>query len=377
MNLGYRSSILIAAMTAIAIPAHAQQPPDVVQSDGNDSTAMGTNALVSNEGAYGNTAAGFSALYSNIRGSNNTAVGTFALYLNTDGSYNTASGNSALASTTTGNYNTAFGAETLVNNTTGFYNTATGTYALLYSTGNYNTAIGGSTLVANTSGSSNTALGYSALSNNTSGTNNIAVGARGGDLLSGSDNIDIGNEGVAADSGIIRIGAAGIQKHAFIAGISSTQVTGSAVYVTAAGKLGVLASSERYKTSIRSMGNDIARLQRLRPVTFHLKTDPHGAVQYGLLAEEVANVYPELVIRDQAGRIVGIRYEELTPLLLREVQHQHEQLMEQQQRLAEIDQLKQQVAELKQVNESMRVAEETLQASIAKVLATQERVASR
>jgi hypothetical protein len=370
MNLGYRSSILIAAMTAFTIPAHAQQPPDVVQSDSHDSTAMGTNALLSNEGAYGNTAAGFSAIYSNIRGSNNTAVGNFALYLNTGGSYNTASGDSALSSTTTGNYNTAFGAETLVNNTTGFDNTAIGTYALLYSTGNNNTAIGGSALVANTTGSNNTALGDQALSSNASGANNIGIGARGGDLLSGSDNIDIGNEGVANDSGIIRIGASGIQKHTFIAGISSSQVTGSAVYVTAAGKLGVLASSERYKTSIKSMGSDIAKLERLRPVTYHFKTDPHGAIQYGLIAEEVDKVYPELVIRDQSGRIAGIRYEELTPMLLKELQQQHEQLMEQQQRLAEIDQLKEQVAELRQANESM-------QASIAKVLVKEERVASR
>jgi len=377
MNSGCRSSILITAVAAFAIPANAQQPPDVVQSDGNGSTAMGTNALLSAEGAYGDTAAGYAALYFNTSGSNNTAAGTYALYLNTIGSYNTASGNSALAANTTGNGNTALGAETLVNNTTGYYNTATGNYALLYSTGNYNTATGANALVADTTGSNNTALGYRALANNASGTNNIGVGFNSGDSLSGSNNIDIGNEGVADESGIIRIGTAGTQKHTFIAGISNSQVTGSAVYVTSAGKLGVLASSERYKISIASMGKDFERLQRLRPVTYHLKTDPHGAIQYGLIAEEVAQVFPELVIHDQSGRINGIRYEELAPLLLNEVQQQHQQLMQQQQKLAEVEQLKQQVAQLKQANEAMRMADESIRVSIAKLLTKDERVASR
>jgi hypothetical protein len=377
MNLGYRSCVLITAVAAFTITANAQQPPDVVQSDGNDSTAMGTNALLSAEGAYGDTAAGYSALYFNTSGSNNTATGTYALYLNTIGSYNTASGSSALSSNTTGNGNTAFGAVTLVNNTTGFYNTATGSYVLTYSTGNYNTATGANALFANTTGSNNTALGYRALANNAGGANNIGVGYNGGDFLSGPNNIDIGNEGVADESGIIRIGTSGIQKHTFMAGISSSQITGSAVYVTSAGKLGVLASSERYKISIASMGKDIERLQRLRPVTFHLKTDPHGAIQYGLIAEEVAKVYPELVIHDQSGRINGIRYEELAPMLLNEVQQQHQQLVQQQQTLAEVAQLKQQMAELEQANESMRMANQTLQASIAKLMTKDERVASR
>jgi hypothetical protein len=301
MNPAGRSCVLITAVAAFTITANAQQPPDVVQSDGNDSTAMGTNALLSAEGAYGDTAAGFSALYFNTSGSNNTATGTYALYLNTIGSYNTASGNSALSSNTTGNGNTAFGAITLVNNTTGFYNTATGSYVLTYSTGNYNTATGANALFANTTGSNNTALGYRTLANNAGGA----------------------------------------------------------------------------KISIASMGKDIERLQRLRPVTFHLKTDPRGAIQYGLIAEEVAKVYPELVIHDQSGRINGIRYEELAPMLLNEVQQQHQQLMQQQQALAEVGQLKQQMAELEQANESMRMANQTLQASIAKLLTKDEQIASR
>jgi len=107
-------------------------------------------------------------------------------------------------------------------------------------------------------------------------------------------------------------------------------VTGSAVYVTATGQLGVLASSERYKTAVTPMGGTTEKLDQLRPVSFHLKTDPRGAVQYGLIAEEVARVYPELVIRNQAGKIEGVRYDELAPMLLNEVQQQREQLRQMQ-----------------------------------------------
>jgi hypothetical protein len=141
-------------------------------------------------------------------------------------------------------------------------------------------------------------------------------------LTHGSNDIDIGNQGVAGESGTVRIGSAGNQVATYIAGIENAKVTGSAVYVTAGGQLGVLASSERYKTAIAPMGTDTEKLQRLRPVSFHLKSDPKGAVQYGLIAEEVAKVYPELVIRDAAGKIQGVRYDELAPMLLNEVQKQ-------------------------------------------------------
>ena len=137
-------------------------------------------------------------------------------------------------------------------------------------------------------------------------------------------------------------------------------MTGAAVYVTSSGQLGVLASSERYKTAIVPMGENTNKLQQLRPVSFHLKTDPNGALQYGLIAEEVAKVYPELVIRDAAGKIQGVRYDELAPMLLNEVQQQQDQLRD----------IKRQVAELKQINEAM-------QAAISKLQGKDERVAMR
>ena len=140
-------------------------------------------------------------------------------------------------------------------------------------------------------------------------------------MTTGSNNIEIGAEGAANDNNTIHIGVQGTQTNTLIAGIYGTQVTGSAVYVTSEGQLGVLASSERYKTDITPIPRS-AKLLQLRPVSFHLKTDPGGAVQYGLIAEEVDKVYPELVIRDHSGQIQGVRYEELAPMLLNEMQKQ-------------------------------------------------------
>jgi hypothetical protein len=266
--------------------------PTCPASTGNGNTATGAQALTSNTEGSDNAASGYQALYSNMNGNNNTASGAGSLYSNTSGASNTASGN-----------------HTLYYNTTGFHNTATGAEAIF----------------SNTSGTINTAVGFGALFSNTTGSNNIAVGNDAGyNLTHGANNIDIGNEGVAGESGQIRIGTAGTQTATYIAGIENAKVTGAAVYVTSSGQLGVLASSERYKTAIAPMGAATEKLQELRPVSFHLKTDLNGPVQYGLIAEEVASVYPELVIRDQAGKIQGVRYEELAPMLLNEVQKQQQ-----------------------------------------------------
>jgi hypothetical protein len=142
--------------------------------------------------------------------------------------------------------------------------------------------------------------------------------------------------GVAGEDDTIRIGARGTQKATFIAGIYGTAVRGNVVMVSSTGQLGVVVSSERYKTAVAPMVSNSGKLQQLRPVTFHLKTDPHGALQYGLIAEEVAKVYPELVIRDQKGRIDGVRYDELAPMLLNEVQQQQNKIAAMEQQLAQM-----------------------------------------
>jgi Chaperone of endosialidase len=269
-------------------------------------TAIGDSALQDDVNGYYNTAVGSGALLRTVA-SNNTGVGLDTLIYDTTGANNTASGGNALFSNTTASENTADGFESLYDNTTGEYNTASGAYALY----------------GNLTGAGNTAIGESALNSNTIGGNNIAIGYyAGANLTTGYRNIDIGNVGAKGEAGTIRIGTAGQHFATYVAGIDSARVTGSAVYISSAGQLGVLASSERYKTAIEPMAQRTEKLARLRPVTFHLKTDPKGDVQYGLIAEEVAKVYPELVIRDEEGQVEGVRYEELAPMLLNELQVQ-------------------------------------------------------
>jgi len=245
---------------------------------------------------------------------------------NTTGIGNTADGWAALFGNVGGNYNTAVGFEALLSNTGGIYNTAVGYLALsTISSGSRNVALGGSALQKLTSGNGNAALGQDALDQLPSGSNNIAVGRGAGNsitLADASNDIEIGNSGGSSDNGVIRIGEESVQSATYIAGIYDTllQPGSLQVYVNSSGQLSVGKSSERYKTDIAPMGSDAGKLMRLRPVTFRLKTDPSGALQYGLIAEEVDKVYPELVVRDATGKIQGVRYDELAPLLLNEVQ---------------------------------------------------------
>lgn len=302
-------SVLICLISAMATSALAQQPPDPVRSDSMANTAMGSNALF-------NVKLSESACH-------NTASGEDALYSDTSGSYNTATGFSSLFSNKTGDNNTAAGYQSLYYNASGSHNTASGYEALF----------------TNTTGSYNTAVGEGALRSAKSGNNNIAVGYEAGyNVTTGINNIEIGNKGLAADYNMIKIGVEGLQAKTFIAGIYKTSVSGSAVMVNSSGQLGVVVSSERFKTDIAPMGSHTAKLQALRPVKFHLKTDPHGAVQYGLIAEEVAKVYPELVIRDKTGRIDGVRYDELAPMLLNEMQEQQKVVAAQSAKIAAEDQ---------------------------------------
>jgi hypothetical protein len=310
---------------------------------------------------------GTQALYYLEYGSGNTASGTNALYYNTTGFGNTASGMDSLFSNSTGNNNTAFGTS-LYSNTTGSENTASGSEALnSNSIGNYNAAFGANALRSNTSGAQNAAFGLNALQQNSSGSYNIAVGHGAGFYITGSNNIDIGAVGVAADSGVIRIGTHPTQTATYIAGIYGTSVSGSAVVVSSTGQLGVTVSSERFKTAIAPMGSDTARLGQLRPVSFRLKSDTTGTRQYGLIAEEVAKVYPELVIRDQTGKIDGVRYDELAPMLLNEVQQQQRKMATQEETTAsqgaELRTVQQQLAELTILNQATQVALRKLQAT--------------
>ena len=259
---------------------------------GPENTAIGANALNRNNDGGGNTALGFQALVSNISGNYNTAVGGGALGGNTNGVGNTAAGALVLFSNTTGVQNAALGFSALYNNTFGYANTAVGYYGLFN----------------NASGLNNTAIGFAALQQNTSGNNNIAVGSQSGSYVTGSGNIDIGHQGLATDNGTIRIGTVGVQTSAFVAGIygATTGLPGVPVMVDPNGNLGTISSSRRYKEDIRDMGDASSGLMRLRPVSFRYKTpfgDGTKPVQYGLISEEVAQVYPELVTWTAEGQV--------------------------------------------------------------------------
>jgi hypothetical protein len=214
-------------------------------------------------------------------------------------------------------------------------------------TGSFNTACGNAALYTNTTGSQNTATGYGALGYAT-GTGNIAVGyIAGSNLTTGNNNIDIFDPGLAAEASTIRIGTQGTQITTYIAGIQGTTLgTGTPVYVNANGQLGTVTSSRRFKTDIRDMGTASNVVLALRPVTFRYKPeiDPSTTPQYGLVAEEVAKVSPNLVVRDKNNQIYSVRYDAVNAMLLNEFQKEHEALLRQQR---EIEILKNEVNALK------------------------------
>jgi len=311
-------------------------------------TAIGAGALLANT-ANQNTATGAGALLSNTTGVNNTANGAFALFSNTTGGANTANGLQALFSNTTGYLNVADGAQALAANTTGHDNTATGFDALgLNTTGFNNTANGDRALELNTAGGNNTASGFGALSQNTIGNGNIGLGINGGAALTtGDNNIDIANVGVAGESNTIRVGTG--QTATYIAGISGVnQGTAAAVFInTTTGQLGTAppSSSRRFKKEMKPMDKASEAIMALKPVTFHYKSDKTGTPQFGLIAEEVAEVNPDLVVRDENGEIYTVRYDAVNAMLLNEFLKEHWAFVKEQRKVeaqeATITQLKQ------------------------------------
>lgn len=306
---------------------------------GRRNTATGSGALQANTTAINNTATGFLALSSTTIGSENTANGFAALRDNTIGFQNTASGQSALAQNTVGAFNTANGVQALQANTNGLYNTASGYGALESNSSGYaNTATGSQSLRLNRFGGYNTASGVSALHYNT-GSLNTAIGSRAGlALTTGSNNICMGAEvlGVAGESNTIRIGNG--TTRAFIDGIFGKVISGgTTVYVNSAGQLGTVLSSRRYKWDIEDMGDASSRILRLRPVTFRYnqqQADGSQPIEFGLIAEEVAEVYPDLVVHGANGQVETVQYWKLDAMLLNELQKQHAEIEAQREELA-------------------------------------------
>jgi hypothetical protein len=317
---------------------------------GSGNTGVGDNSLSANSTGGQNTALGTNALKANSSASGNTAIGWNALASNTLAAGNTAVGYNALSSNTVGTSNTAFGFNAMPSNISGSNNLAIGSAAMDASqSGSDNTAVGNGALNASVSGAGNTAIGINALVQSLN-SNNIAIGlSAGNQLVNGSNNIYIANAGANTESGVIRIGTAGLQSTAFIAGVRGT-TTGAAnaipVMIDSNGQLGTMSSSARFKEDIHDMGEASDRLFDLRPVTFRYKqhySDGSQPIEYGLIAEEVEQVYPDLVVRSNDGQIETVQYQKLTPLLLNEVKklNKQNQVLE-----SEIQMLKAQVNEL-------------------------------
>jgi hypothetical protein len=356
---------------------------------GSRNTAFGTFAAFWNSTGSSNSAFGARALQNNTTGLDNSAFGHAALHYNTTGSYNSAFGEDALRSNTTGRFNSgfgvdalrtnrggfensAFGGEALVDNflgyqnsafgagalrrnTDGYWNSAFGAFAMEYNKyGTANAAFGAYALFRN-DGGSNAAFGFDALRQST-GSGNTAIGFfAGSSLITGDNNIYLNNRGVNGDNGSIRIGDSSNTNGTHIAGIHNVIIPGpgQGVVVNSNGLLGTSApSSVRYKEAVRDMGEASEVLMRLRPVTFRYRedlVDADGGTEYGLIAEEVADVFPELVIEDAEARPGSVRYSILAPMLLNEMQKQQRTIEAQDARLesqaAEIESLRAQQQE--------------------------------
>ncbi len=359
---------LLLACLEFSREAEAVVPPPDGGYPGSN-TAEGQNALLSRTTGTFNTAIGFFSLRSLTTASFCTGLGAGTLLVNTAGE-NTATGAGALLSNTTGFGNTADGAFTLLSNATGGRNTATGRFALLNNTtGSFNTAHGVDALYSNTAGDGNTANGLSALAFNTTGAFNIALGTSAGqNLTTGDRNIDIGNLGVANEGNTIRIGTTGDQSATYIAGIAGQTVGagGSTCYVDNDGKLGVFLSAHRFKTDIADMATVSEAILALRPVTFHYKPelDKTGIPQFGLVAEEVEAINPDLVTRDKEGKVSTVRYEAVNAMLLNEFLKEHRKNQQQEATIARLEKqievlaegLQKVSAELESANRAPQVA---------------------
>jgi len=296
--------VALACIIGLVPNAQAVSPPPDGGYPGNN-TAEGDNALFSLTTGTHNTAIGFNALYSNTSGSGNTANGWFALVDNTIGVQNTANGYKALISNITGSRNTAIGAGALQSNATGVQNTANG-YKALFS---------------NTTGINNTAEGFEALYYNT-GSDNLGLGSNAGlNLTTGSGNVCIG-QGV--------LGVAGESNTTRIRNVYASVASGRAVYVNSDNKIGTLVSSRRFKDEIKSMDKASKAILALKPVTFHYKKeiDPNGSIMFGLIAEEVEQVDPDLVTRNDKGEAEAVRYEAVNAMLLNEFLKEHRRVQE-------------------------------------------------
>jgi len=318
--------------------------------------AVGTQALFNNT-ANANMAVGFRVLFNNTTGNNLTGIGTGALFNNTTGNNNTSIGSGSLSANNIGASNTAIGRQALFTNTTAGNNTAIGYQARMNGNGTFNTAVGyqadmNSDAISNdafgyralksvTSGAFNVGIGVQALQSVVTGSSNTALGNGAGQNITGSNNVALGElagSGVTNASGVVCIGGflpgANVDNTTYIRNVGTDSVNGAGTdFVTvnlATGRVGHLASSRRYKENIKPMDNASEALYRLKPVTYRFKKEinPTPSLEYGLIAEEVANVDPNLAIRDGKGQIESVRYMAVNAMLLNEFLKEHRKVEE-------------------------------------------------
>ena len=292
----------------------------VSRTSGVWNTGTGFEALSQLTGGNQNTATGLRALTSDTNGGFNTATGVYSLSSNTSGFFNSAVGAYALASNISGNYNTANGYAALYRNTRD-NNTATGFAALHVNIGIDNTGDGSFALYRNTTGNYNTGTGYAALGSNTTGRYNTAIGEAAGYNITGDGNLCIGDEVE---------GVAGVNDTTWIRNVYASVASGRAVYVDSDNKIGTLSSSRRYKDEIKPMAKASDAILSLRPVSFRYKkeVDPTRSLSFGLIAEEVAQVDPDLVTPDREGKPETVRYEAINAMLLNEFLKEHRKVEE-------------------------------------------------
>ena len=356
-------------------------------------SAFGIYALLSNGTANFNTGVGGVALLLNTA-SENTAVGAGALLSNTTAGDNTAVGAFAMFANASGADNTAVGGRALQSNVSAFTNAAVGTFALQNNdssgagTADFNTAVGGFALKANVDGTRNTAVGAGAIESGSGGNDNTAVGELAGNNISGNSNTCLGSSagsnqtngeagiyigaqvqaGTPGEFEFIRIGndtAFTFPYDTYIAGIwqRAVSTTNMPVIVDATGKVGTISSSRRFKHDIKPIDKASEVILALKPVTFHYKNDAQNIPCFGLIAEEVAEVNPDLVIRDKEGKPYTVRYEQINAMLLNEFLKEHKKVEEQQASISQlasemqtmVAQLKEQATQIQKVSARLEV----------------------
>jgi hypothetical protein len=364
------ASALLFGFSSIAFAA----PPNPTASDSDGNTAGGTFTLNNTTGVF-NTGFGYQSLLysttandnaafgawsqSRIIGGRNTAVGAYALH------------GSNIPSNNTGHDNTALGYSTLYNTSTGSNNAAVGGFKALYlnTTGSHNTASGTFALYSNTTGNYNSAYGFQTLKALSIGAGNLALGKNAGvNLTQGYNNIYLVAPGAKKENGVIKIGNSNNHKRAYIAGIRGVKTNQSnavQVVIDSNGQLGTINSSARFKKDIHDMADASRKLMQLRPVTYHYKdSDGNGEnpIEYGLIAEEVEKIYPDLVAHDAEGKVETVQYRKLIPMLLNELQSQNQLMQQQAKEIAalrvqvqKVDSLEQKVNLLQTQNQAIAV----------------------